>query len=126
MKMPKIDFFYTGKSDLLQTQKDSALSCIFHAEANPNSAEGLLNIIQCTKEDYFILFNKPCLPVLGKFAIDRMIQVAEDSRAGMVYTDYHEIKEGLRKAHPLNDYQTGSIRDDFDFGPLLLIRTEAA
>ncbi|MDD3907983.1 MAG: glycosyltransferase family A protein [Bacteroidales bacterium] len=126
MKMPKIDFFYTGKSDLLQTQKDSALSCIFHAETNPNSAKGLLDIIQCTKEDYFILFNKPCLPVLGKFAIDRMIQVAKDSRAGMVYTDYHEIKEGLRKAHPLNDYQTGSIRDDFDFGPLLLIRTEAA
>jgi len=126
MKMPKIDFFYTGKSDLLQTQKDSALSCVFHAETNPNSAKGLLDIIQCTKEDYFILFNKPFLPVFGKFAIDRMIQVAEDSRSGMVYTDYHEIKEGIRKAHPLNDYQTGSIRDDFDFGPLLLIRTEAA
>ena len=126
MKMSKIDFFYTGKPDLLQTQKDSASSCIFHAEANPNSTENLLDIIQCTKEDYFILFNKPYLPVLGKFAIDRMIQVAEDSRAGMVYTDYYEIKEGIRKVHPLNDYQTGSIRDDFDFGPLLLIRTEAA
>ncbi|HEY5500054.1 MAG TPA: glycosyltransferase family 2 protein, partial [Bacteroidales bacterium] len=75
---------------------------------------------------YFMLFTKPCLPLLGLFALDRMIQVAEVSGAGMVYTDYFELKDGSRKTHPLCDYQTGSIRDDFDFGPLLLIRTDAA
>jgi len=124
--IPKIDFFYTGKPEDILVQSEQNLLCKFHTEANPNSANSLKDIIFSSKEDYFILFNKPCLPVLGLFALERMIQVAEDSGAGLVYTDYFDLKEGARKAHPLCDYQTGSIRDDFDFGPLLLIRTDAA
>ena len=124
--IPKIDFFYAGKSDANQTQREQLFPCNIHAEINPNSVIKLKEIILNTKEEFFILFTKPCLPVLGQFALDRMIQVARDSGAGLVYVDYHELKDGIRNAHPLNDYQTGSIRDDFDFGPLLLIRTEAA
>ena len=124
--MPKIDLFFTGKSDAHQMQQEKLLPCIIHAEANPHSAKKLSEIIQSIKADYFILFTQPCLPVLGQFALDRMIQVAEDSGAGLVYADYFDLKDGMRKVHPLNDYQTGSVRDDFDFGPLLLIRTNAA
>jgi len=121
--MPIIDFFYTGISG---TQQAQDFPCVLHAEANPNKTNSLKNIIQSVKGHFFILFTRPYLPTLGQYAIERMVQVAEDSGAGILYTDYHEIKEGFRKAHPLNDYQAGSIRDDFDFGPLLLIRTEAA
>lgn len=39
----------------------------------------------------------------------------------IVYADYYEIANGTKKNHPLNDYQSGSVRDDFDFGPLLMI-----
>jgi len=124
--IPKIDFFYIGKPEANQVQSEQTLPCMIHTEANPNSTKSLKEIVFGTKEDYFILFTKPCLPVLGLFALDRMIQVAEDSGAGMVYADYFELKDGSRKTHPLCDYQTGSIRDDFDFGPLLLIRTDAA
>ena len=53
---------------------------------------------------------------LGQFALERFCGVAEDTESGMVYSDYYEIKEGKRLAHPLIDYQTGSLRDDFEFG----------
>ena len=39
---------------------------------------------------------------------------------GMVYADFYEWKGGELKAHPVIDYQLGSVRDDFDFGSLLL------
>ena len=44
----------------------------------------------------------------------------------MVYADYAEIRGGNILEHPVNDYQTGSIRDGFDFGPVMLISTVAA
>ena len=62
---------------------------------------------------------------LGLFARERMEQVLEDSGAGMVYADYYWTEQGQRKEVPLIDYQTGSLRDDFDFGPLVMLRTEA-
>jgi hypothetical protein len=124
--MQKIDLFFAGKSGTIHAIKEKEISCTIHAEINLNSVKNLRNIVFTTTNDYFLLFTKSYLPLFSQYALERMIQIAEDSRAGLVYTDYHEIKDGIRKAHPLNDYQTGSIRDDFDFGPLLLIRTEAA
>jgi hypothetical protein len=124
--MPEINFFYTGESNVNRAQHEKELPCIVHAGINLPSEKVLKDIIQSTKEDFLILFTKPFLPILGQYALDRMIQVAEDSGAGLVYADYFELKDGVRKAHPLNDYQTGSVRDDFDFGPLLLVRTETA
>ncbi len=61
---------------------------------------------------------------LGQFALERMIQVAENTEAVMVHSNYHEVKEGNISNHPLIDYQTGSLRDDFNFGPVQLFRSE--
>lgn len=60
----------------------------------------------------------------GPFAWERMAAVADDSRAGMVYADYYEIKGGRRLPHPVIDYQKGSLRDDFDFGAVMLYRAD--
>jgi len=55
-------------------------------------------------------------------ALGRFLQIAGDTRVGIVYSDcYQESKSGRIHAHPLVDYQAGSLRDDFDFGPLLLL-----
>lgn len=32
--------------------------------------------------------------------------------------------KGERTPHPVIDYQLGSVRDDFDFGSLLMFRTD--
>ena len=57
--------------------------------------------------------------LLGYRCCERMMQFAEDTGAAMVYSDYYDPAP-----HPLIDYQMGSLRDDFDFGGLWLIRTD--
>jgi hypothetical protein len=59
-------------------------------------------------------------------APERMVETAEATGAGMVYADYAEIRGGNILERPVNDYQTGSIRDGFDFGPVMLISAAAA
>jgi hypothetical protein len=58
-------------------------------------------------------------------ALDRLVAAAESTRAGIVYSDfYHGAGQG-RVSHPLNDYQPGSVRDDFYFGGMMLFSDEA-
>lgn len=55
-------------------------------------------------------------------AIRRMRQVAEDTDVSMVYAWYHEIDaDGTTLNHPLTQYVPGSVRDDFDFGGVVLL-----
>src|SRR3712207_7454311 len=55
-----------------------------------------------------------------------MMQVAgSNSKTGMVYADRYQLTDGVRRQVPVIDYQTGSLRDDFDFGSLLLFHAEA-
>jgi hypothetical protein len=61
---------------------------------------------------------------VGQFALERMVQVAENTGSSMVYSDYFEIKNGAQTAHPVIDNQAGSLRDDFNFGPVQLFRSE--
>jgi hypothetical protein len=53
-----------------------------------------------------------------------MISFSEQNAAGWVYSDYYETSNSKEIIHPLIDYQLGSIRDDFDFGNLVLISTK--
>jgi len=62
---------------------------------------------------------------LGLLALERFQQVAEETGAGMLYSDYRDLKEGVITPHPVTDYQAGSLRDDFDFGPLLFFNSGA-
>jgi hypothetical protein len=62
---------------------------------------------------------------LGPWAIERMVQAARTGRAAMVYADHYREKKGQTLTWPLIDYQAGSLRDDFDFGPLILMSVEA-
>ncbi|MGE5806884.1 MAG: glycosyltransferase family 2 protein [Ignavibacteria bacterium] len=74
---------------------------------------------------YILYINELAGLELGQFCLDRMVDIAESSGAGLIYSDYYDLKGGSRSIHPLIDYQTGSIRDDFDFGPLYLVNKEA-
>lgn len=70
-----------------------------------------------------ILITKPNV----RFSLNgeqRLIQVAESTQAALVYSDYYKVIDGVLTPHPVIDYQTGSIRDDFDFGSVLAIRAD--
>ena len=56
---------------------------------------------------------------LGYRAIERMLQACAFGNE-MVYADHYEVKGGQTLPHPLIDCQPGSVRNDFDFGSLLL------
>ncbi len=74
---------------------------------------------------YLLLFPdyKPVL--LEPRALERIVETGEATGAGIVYSDFYDGREIEKNLHPLNDYQAGSVRDDFEFGSMLLLATAA-
>ncbi len=89
------------------------------------SSESLKKLAGSVSTDYVLIYTKEFALDLGRFALERMIQVCEQTGAGMVYSDYYENKDGRLAPHPVIDYQEGSLRDDFNFGSVILYRTSA-
>jgi hypothetical protein len=58
-------------------------------------------------------------------AMERIVEKAESTKAGLVYSDFYDESEHGKTLHPLNDYQLGSVRDDFDFGAMILFSVPA-
>ncbi|WP_418892280.1 glycosyltransferase family 2 protein [Limibacterium fermenti] len=82
-------------------------------------------IAERSTSEYTLIYQKSSVLQLGYFALERMLRIAEDSSAGMVYADYYAMVDGTKKNHPVIDYQEGSLRDDFNFGSLLVYRSQA-
>lgn len=82
-------------------------------------------IAERATSDYTIIYTKYTPLELGQFTIDRLIHTADDTKAGMVYSDYYQLIDGERKALPSIDYQLGSVRDDFNFGSVLFFCSKA-
>lgn len=89
------------------------------------STRGIRAIAGLSQTPFTLIYAKTLPLRLGAFALERFLQVATDTRAGMVYSDHYQVKEGKLSALPVIDYQEGSLRDDFNFGSLLLFHTEA-
>ncbi|MEN9919860.1 MAG: hypothetical protein RL662_2296 [Bacteroidota bacterium] len=73
--------------------------------------------------DYALVYTKTADLRLGYFALERMIQIAQDASAGLVYADHYQVIEGDKKNCPVIAYQNGSLRDDFNFGSVLIYKT---
>ncbi len=89
------------------------------------SGETIKLIGEKTTGSYALFLTADTIIDFGQFSVERFVNVAEETGAGMVYSDYFDMKGEERKAHPVIDYQIGSLRDDFDFGPLVLLRKSA-
>ncbi|MGE5400144.1 MAG: glycosyltransferase family 2 protein [Ignavibacteriales bacterium] len=74
---------------------------------------------------YTLLITQDNLIEFGQFGLERFMNVLEDTGAGLVFSDYYEVKEGTRTALPVIDYQVGSLRDDFNFGYVYFFSTPA-
>lgn len=75
--------------------------------------------------DYTLFYTKHSTLAPGYFALERMVQILDDTQAGMVYADRYQTEGATQKQAPVIDYQQGSLRDDFDFGSVLLFRTDS-
>ncbi|MDD3787274.1 MAG: glycosyltransferase family A protein [Petrimonas sp.] len=89
------------------------------------STETIKKIARKSSADYTLIYQKSTVLKLGYFALERMLRIAEDASAGMVYADYYAIANGEKNNHPVIDYQEGSLRDDFNFGSLLVYNAKA-
>jgi len=74
-----------------------------------------------TRTAYALLLLHDTLIEFGQFGLERFLSVAESTSAGLVFSDYHDIKLNVRSPHPVIEYQSGSIRDDFNFGSVVLL-----
>lgn len=89
----------------------------------------LMEIAECSTAKYVALFLKDTDFTPAYRCFERMVRVAEDTGAAMVYADRWEQRYDAEQdtllaptLHPVIDYQLGAIRDDFDFGGLWLVR----
>lgn len=120
----RIDSFVTSESlasqlaDNAVVKHTTVLDC-----AEINAGVTINEIAQKAKADFTLLAIKSVPLTLGQYAIERMLRTAIETGAAMVYSDYYKTLGGKREKHPTIDYQEGALRDDFDFGTLLLIRT---
>lgn len=89
------------------------------------SAGTLKKINDHTKTNYALFLLQDTLIEPGQFCIERFHQVAGYTGAGITYSDYHTKKGDTGMPSPVIDYQTGSVRDDFNFGPLVFLRKDA-
>ena len=105
------------------SDEDCASDCTVIGITNPLSTKTILDIERHTDAEFVLLSLKPTPVDLGLHALERLLRVATDSAAGMVYADSYVEKNGTTERHPAIDYQTGSLRDDFDFGQLVLMRS---
>ena len=89
------------------------------------STQKLQHIAEQSASEYILLYTHIGNLKIGYRAVERMLRTATESNADWVYSHRHVVKQGETIAVPTNEYQEGSVRDDFDFGPLVLIRTQA-
>ena len=124
--LPAVDEHF-AQEIVSQLRNSKTIQHITLLETGLQSSNTLMQVAENAKADYVLLLTKPVKVSLGQGALDRMLRVASDSNAAMVYSDYISKKESEGKAitekHPVIDYFPGSIRDDFDFGSLWLFKT---
>lgn len=95
------------------------------AVPGPLSGEAIGRVAHDAVTPYLLFMVEETRIVPGQFALERMLSVAEGTGAGIVYSDYHDVSEGGRVPHPVIEYQEGSVRDDFNFGALVLLDVQA-
>jgi hypothetical protein len=94
------------------------------------NTDTLRSIAEAISEKFILIYTKNHALEMGMFALDRILSIAEDTGADMLYADHHKLVacgDGIerRERHPLIACQKGALRDDFDFGSVLVFRSSS-
>jgi len=90
-----------------------------------NGTDTIRKIAEKSNAAFSLIYTKYTTLELGQYALERFNYIAESTHAGMVYSDYYQIANGVRSNLPVIDYQEGSLRDDFNFGSVLFYNAQA-
>lgn len=88
------------------------------------SCETVRKIAAATCSSYAMLYTRSAPLALGYMSLNRFMNVAVNINAGLVYSDRTQMNDGVLRRLPVIEYQAGSLRNDFDFGSLLLFDAE--
>ena len=122
--VPYIDESQAGKT--LSALRDSQLvDKVVCLDQPVFKSETIRHIAAESKADYALVYTKTTTLELGYMALERLLQIAQDTEAGLVYADHYQVKGGELVKAPVIDYQKGSLRDDFDFGSVLFFDAAA-
>ena len=107
------------------SRSDSFTGVTILSGVSLRSTQTLRSIAEAVSSRYLLIYTKDLPLEMGLFALDRMIAVAEDTKADMLYADHYEVVDGQRRKHPVIDCQKGALRDDFDFGSVLVFKASS-
>lgn len=99
--------------------------CTFVITDRLESSNTIVSIAENTDADYVMICTRHTTIGWGSNTLERFLRVADDTDAVMVYADHYKMVEDKMEKHPVIDYQSGSLRDDFDFGSLWCIKAQA-
>lgn len=116
-------------SSELSSKEEAPEGCSFLEAEGLTSSDALRQMSEHAQSAYVMLCLKSAPYRFGQHAVSRFLQVLERTAAELVYSDYYEERHegtGVNVAkHPVIDYQLGSVRDDFDFGSVLMFRSSS-
>ena len=122
--VPYIDESQAGKT--LSALRDSQLvDKVVCLDEPVFKSETIRRIAAESNAGYALVYTKTTTLELGYMALERLLQIAQDTEAGLVYADHYQVKGGELVKAPVIDYQKGSLRDDFDFGSVLFFDAAA-
>lgn len=97
--------------------------CYILPSSAPESVEKYKQIALYANTPFTLICTQVQDLEFGYMALERMCDYLSAPQCSMVYADHYKTIKGERTPHPVIDYQLGSVRDDFDFGSLLMFRT---
>lgn len=98
--------------------------CYILPSSAPESVERYKQVALYTNTPFTLICTQVQDLEFGYMALERMCDYLSAPQCSMVYADHYKTIKGERTPHPVIDYQLGSVRDDFDFGSLLMFRTD--
>ena len=123
--MKRIDCFVSLASQAGILSGEESVASVHIVEEPFTRSAALRSAAQAASAEFTLLYTRQTDLSLVHYALERMLQVADDTGAAMLYADRFISKGGEVSPAPVIDYQEGSLRDDFEFGGLLLFRTSA-
>ena len=124
--MNRIDCFIADPASARILREEPEVRLVFEIDyASLFSSATIRKIASLTEAEFTLICTKPTALKLVPFALERMLQVADDTGADLLYADHFATVCGTSTAAPVVDCQKGSLRDDFDFGSLLLYRSSS-
>ena len=92
----------------------------------PVSGDCVMRALETARSEWILWIAPDARFEFGPNMLTRFAEVIQDTGSAWLYSDYRLNREGAVSNHPTVDYQLGSVRDSFDFGPIVGISRRRA